>query len=118
VGRSRGLLRRAYARRAYARRAYARRGESKKTKRVGRLTDDKQSISFLPSYSPRQPPQLGELVRNIQLILLSISLPSQSNVLDLLASDTHPHAWKSGRYGEIVGFLVVREGHTDHDWSS
>ena len=35
-----------------------------------RRTGDKRSISFLLSYSLRQPPRPGELVRNILSILL------------------------------------------------
>ena len=41
-----------------------------------RRTGDKQSISFPPSYSPRQLLQLGVLVENILLILLSVSIYS------------------------------------------
>jgi hypothetical protein len=59
-----------------------------------RRTGDKQSISFLPSYLPRRPPQLRVPVRNILLIWLSVSLLTLFFVflppLFLSASDTHP----------------------------
>jgi len=74
------------------RRVEGRRQKRKRKEKEERHTGGKQSISFLPSYSPRQLPQLRVLVRNIQLILLSISLPSQSYVPAPIASDTHPQA--------------------------
>jgi len=54
-------------------------------------TGDKQSISFLPSYSPRQLLQLRVLARNILLILLSISCISQLSIPTPSASGSHVH---------------------------
>jgi hypothetical protein len=70
-----------------------------------RRTDDKQSISFLPSYSPRQLPQLRVLVRNILLILLSVSIRLLFIVFPSMflpaASDTHSEVGTLGLERQI-----------------
>jgi hypothetical protein len=70
-----------------------RKREERKREDGERRTGDKQSISFLPSYSPRQLLQLRVLVRNILLILLSVSILHLFIIFPSMllpaASDTH-----------------------------